>query len=185
MDPDGVDRVKREVTVRSSVAVTCPAEVEVESAFTAPMDDPDMKATVKEMNATQAGVLAQLYADGKKGRGRKFTRILHNAHIARFMRELEVREQDVWLLFQVFENIDKDKSGTVDLHEFFEYCDMDFTPFAARAFAARKASCSLATLRSTSSSSCRAFSASASDTSVRERSRSKWERTRPSPPLLR
>jgi Ca2+-binding EF-hand superfamily protein len=79
----------------------------------------------------QAGMFGK-----KKPRTRRFKHIIHNAHVERFMRELEVKEDDVHALHEVFEAIDKDRSGTVELQEFFEHCDMDYTPFAARAFGA-------------------------------------------------
>lgn len=64
----------------------------------------------------------------------RFKAILKERHMARFIAKLELSAHDVYEFFTCFCRIDKDCSGSIELDEFFDFMDLDYSRFAARAF---------------------------------------------------
>ena len=50
------------------------------------------------------------------------------------MNRLEVTEKEATLFFKMFEKIDGDHSGSIEIEEFFAYFKIEPTEFAQRAF---------------------------------------------------
>jgi len=54
--------------------------------------------------------------------------------LKQFYDKLGLDDRDGIKMYNLFEQIDKDKSGSIRLDEFFEHFHLDFTPFAESAF---------------------------------------------------
>ena len=50
------------------------------------------------------------------------------------MRAMEVTEKEATKFYKLFEKIDNDHSGSIEIHEFFDYFKLEMTDFASRAF---------------------------------------------------
>lgn len=109
-------------------------------------EDPDVVYTTTSIKETLCGLLA--YILGKIYStifficiltkrllfGEKKIFVSGRTPLLQTMRAMEITEKEATKFFQLFEKIDKDHSGSIEITEFFDFFKLEMTDFAKRSF---------------------------------------------------